>query len=88
MVAVSCLRQLDIKLLIASSSVVHIRMCIRAVFIFRELGLKGCLMMIIAHGLCSSGLFFLANVVYERTHRRSLFVSKGLLNLIPSLSFW
>ncbi len=87
-VALSCLRQLDIKLLVASSSVVHMRMCIGALFIFRELGVKGCLMIMIAHGLCSSGLFFLANVVYERTHRRRLFVSKGLLNLIPSLSFW
>lgn len=87
MVAISCLRQIDIKLLIASSSVVHMRMCIGVLFIFRELGVKGCLIIIIAHGLCSSGLFFLANVVYERTHRRSLFVSKGILNLIPSLSF-
>lgn len=41
--------------------------------------------MIVAHGVCSSGLFYLVGVVYERTCRRSMLVSKGLLNLIPSM---
>ena len=85
---VGCLRLVDIKLLIASSSVVHISMCIGVIFIFRDLGYKGCLIIIVAHGLCSSGLFFLANNVYERTSSRRLFISKGLLNLAPSLSLW
>ncbi|VEN36548.1 unnamed protein product [Callosobruchus maculatus] len=39
--------------------------------------------MILAHGLCSSGLFCLVNIVYERIHRRRLYLNKGLLNIIP-----
>jgi NADH-ubiquinone oxidoreductase chain 4 len=42
----------------------------------------------IAHGLCSSGLFSLANISYERIRRRSLIINKGLLNFIPRLSLW
>nr|AXI98527.1 NADH dehydrogenase subunit 4 [Pseudoniphargus brevipedunculatus] len=84
-----CLRQMDMKLLIASSSVVHMSMCIVGLLVFSEWGLKGCVMMMLAHGLCSSGLFCLANITYERTSSRSMLLSKGLLNLMPTLSmFW
>jgi NADH-ubiquinone oxidoreductase chain 4 len=38
--------------------------------------------------LCSSGLFCLSNIVYERFYRRRLFINKGLLNFMPRLSFW
>lgn len=44
--------------------------------------------MMLAHGLCSSGLFCLANINYERVGRRRLYLNKGFLNLIPSLSLW
>ena len=39
----------------------------------------------VGHGLCSSGLFCLANVVYERLGRRRLYIRKGLLNFIPRI---
>merc|ERR1739840_32551 len=39
-------------------------------------------------GLCSSGLFCLANIVYERIRRRRLLISKGLLNFIPRIGLW
>ena len=40
------------------------------------------------HGLCSSGLFCLANMVYERIRSRSLLISKGLLNFMPRIGLW
>nr|AXI98566.1 NADH dehydrogenase subunit 4 [Pseudoniphargus elongatus] len=84
-----CLRHMDMKLLIASSSVVHMSMCIVGLLMFSGWGLMGCVMMMLAHGLCSSGLFCLANMVYERTFSRSMLLSKGMLNLMPTLSmFW
>nr|AXI98748.1 NADH dehydrogenase subunit 4 [Pseudoniphargus sp. 1-Murcia] len=84
-----CLRQMDMKLLIASSSVVHMSMCIVGLLVFSEWGMKGCVIMMLAHGVCSSGLFCLANIMYERTSSRSMLLSKGLLNLMPTLSmFW
>lgn len=42
----------------------------------------------LAHGLCSSGLFCLANLSYERVRRRSLIINKGIMNFLPSLSLW
>lgn len=83
-----CMRQTDIKALIAYSSVGHIRLVLGGIFSFSYWGFCGSFVIIIAHGLCSSGLFCLANICYERVGRRSLFLNKGLLNLIPSLSFW
>nr|YP_009478335.1 NADH dehydrogenase subunit 4 [Gammarus roeselii]AVP50040.1 NADH dehydrogenase subunit 4 [Gammarus roeselii] len=86
--SLSCLRQMDMKLLIASSSVVHMSMCISGLLILSEWGLKGTMAVMLAHGLCSSGLFYLANVSYERSYSRSLVVNKGLLSLMPSMSLW
>jgi NADH-ubiquinone oxidoreductase chain 4 len=51
-------------------------------------GLCGSFTLIVAHGLCSSGLFCLANISYERLGSRRLLISRGLLNLIPRMSFW
>nr|DAZ91206.1 TPA_asm: ND4 [Echinogammarus berilloni] len=87
-VSIECLRQSDMKLLIASSSVVHMSTCIGGLFTLSEWGFKGTLGMMVAHGLCSSGLFYLANVVYERTGSRSMAISKGLLSLMPSMCMW
>lgn len=87
-VRIGCLRLVDIKLLIASSSVVHIRICISGLFIFTDRGVKGAILIIVAHGLCSSGLFFLANVIYERTSSRRILIAKGLLNFMPNICLW
>lgn len=83
-----CLRQIDIKALIAYSSVAHIGIVIRGLMTFSYWGLRGAYSLIIAHGLCSSGLFCLANISYERLGSRRLLINKGLLNFIPSLSLW
>lgn len=54
----------------------------------RVWGWYGALVMILSHGLCSSGLFCLANLNYELLGTRSLFLLKGMLTFLPSLSFW
>ena len=83
-----CLRQIDIKALIAYSSVAHIGVVLGGLLTLSYWGLRGAYTVIIAHGLCSSGLFRLANITYERVRRRRLIINKGLLNFIPSLSLW
>lgn len=88
LVRLSCLCFIDIKSLIACSSVVHIRTCIGALLTINDWGLKGVVFIILAHGLASSGLFFLVGIIYERTSRRRLRINKGLLNLIPSIRLW
>nr|AVJ52494.1 NADH dehydrogenase subunit 4 [Irochrotus sibiricus] len=89
MVGLLCLCQVDIKSLIAYSSVSHMAMVIVGIFIFSVYGFLGSLIVMIGHAFCSSGLFCLANIVYERSHSRSLFINKGMITLMPSLSlFW
>lgn len=44
--------------------------------------------MMVAHGLCSSALFALANLTYDATNSRRLFLSKGLILLFPAITFW
>nr|CCB84623.1 NADH dehydrogenase subunit 4 [Bahadzia jaraguensis] len=88
MISVICLRQMDMKMLVAYSSVVHMGLCIGGLLLMSEWGVKSVVIMMVAHGLCSSGLFYLVSIVYERTMSRSMFVNKGLLNLMPSMSLW
>lgn len=83
-----CLRQTDLKSLIAYSSVAHIGIVLAGLITINFWGICGSLSLIIAHGLCSSGLFCLANISYERIGRRSLLINKGMLNFIPSITLW
>nr|URX53210.1 NADH dehydrogenase subunit 4 [Cryptotermes rotundiceps] len=88
LVSLICMRQTDLKSLIAYSSVAHMGIVIGGIMTFSYWGFCGALVLMIAHGLCSSGLFCLANISYERTGSRSLLINRGLLNLMPSMSFW
>lgn len=88
LVSLICLRQTDMKALIAYSSVAHIGLVLRGIITITYWGLCGRLIMMVAHGLCSSGLFCLANISYERLLSRRLFLNKGLMNLIPRIALW
>nr|ALO77548.1 NADH deshydrogenase subunit 4 [Myodermum sp. MYO01] len=88
LVSLLCLRQSDIKSLIAYSSVVHMGLVLGGIMTLSYWGMMGALVMMVAHGLCSSGLFCLANISYERLGSRSLFLNKGLLNLMPVMAMW
>nr|YP_010385011.1 NADH dehydrogenase subunit 4 [Asthenognathus inaequipes]UPL65021.1 NADH dehydrogenase subunit 4 [Asthenognathus inaequipes] len=87
-ISLLCMRQVDMKSLIAYSSVVHMSMVLCGLMIFSWWGLMGAVVVMVGHGLCSSGLFCLANMAYERLGSRSLLVGKGLLNFMPSMGLW
>ena len=59
-----------------------------AIFNYSGWSLINSYLIIIRHGLCSSGLFCLANLSYDRTIRRRIIINKGMLNLIPRITFW
>lgn len=88
-VGLICIFQLDIKILIAYSSVCHIGIVVCGLIRVNHWGLIGSLVLIIGHGLCSSGMFCLANIVYERRGSRRIIINKGLISFLPSLCiFW
>nr|YP_010046681.1 NADH dehydrogenase subunit 4 [Tripteroides tasmaniensis]QPJ78612.1 NADH dehydrogenase subunit 4 [Tripteroides tasmaniensis] len=88
LVSLICLLQMDLKALIAYSSVAHMGIVLSGLMTMSYWGLNGSYSLMIAHGLCSSGLFCLANISYERMGSRSMLINKGMLNFMPSLSLW
>jgi len=74
------MRLSDVKVIIAYSSVVHIGIVAVVMLGVRRLGLSGGLLIILAHGLTSSGIFRGANIIYERSHSRRLVNNKGGLS--------
>nr|YP_009159472.1 NADH dehydrogenase subunit 4 [Paratya australiensis]AKQ09517.1 NADH dehydrogenase subunit 4 [Paratya australiensis] len=87
-VSVMCLLQTDMKALIAYSSVAHMGMVLCGLMLFSWWGVAGAVVVMVGHGLCSSGLFCMANMVYERLGSRSLMINKGLMNFMPSMALW
>nr|YP_010982593.1 NADH dehydrogenase subunit 4 [Pseudodiaptomus hessei]WOH21591.1 NADH dehydrogenase subunit 4 [Pseudodiaptomus hessei] len=89
MLAIFCCRAADMKVMIAYSSVVHMTMILVVYLTFSKSAFEGALWIMLAHGITSSGMFAGANLMYERSHSRSLMMNKGILNIMPMMSlFW
>lgn len=78
-----CVRLNDFKALVAYSSVAHIAIVVSGLFRGYLWGWLGSFMIIIRHGVSSSGLFCMVNIYYERTVRRSFYINKGILLIFP-----
>nr|UFK29323.1 NADH dehydrogenase subunit 4 [Phocoena phocoena] len=83
-----CLRQTDLKSLIAYSSVSHMALVIAAILIQTPWSYMGATALMIAHGLTSSMLFCLANSNYERIHSRTMILARGLQIFFPLMATW
>nr|WPM86959.1 NADH dehydrogenase subunit 4 [Lepus europaeus]WPM87336.1 NADH dehydrogenase subunit 4 [Lepus europaeus]WPM87544.1 NADH dehydrogenase subunit 4 [Lepus europaeus]WPM87609.1 NADH dehydrogenase subunit 4 [Lepus europaeus] len=83
-----CLRQTDLKSLIAYSSVSHMALVIVAILIQTPWSFMGATALMIAHGLTSSLLFCLANSNYERVHSRTMLLARGLQTVLPLMAAW
>nr|YP_009995905.1 NADH dehydrogenase subunit 4 [Pterodecta felderi]QNQ64856.1 NADH dehydrogenase subunit 4 [Pterodecta felderi] len=87
-ISLKCLCQIDIKSLIAYSSVAHMSLVIAGIMTMNYWGYLGSYVLMIGHGLCSSGMFCLVNINYERLHSRSMYINSGMMNFLPSMSLW
>nr|ACJ43956.1 NADH dehydrogenase subunit 4 [Tylototriton asperrimus] len=88
MTGLICMRQTDLKSLIAYSSVSHMGLVIAAIMIQTPWGMTGAIILMISHGLISSALFCLANLNYERTHSRTLLLARGTQTILPLTATW
>nr|QDP70829.1 NADH dehydrogenase subunit 4 [Conus quercinus] len=86
--SVICFRQVDLKSLIAYSSIGHMSLMLAGAFSNSSWGWSGALILMLSHGFCSSALFALANYTYEKTQTRSLLLNKGMLMFLPFLTLW
>nr|ATD52286.1 NADH dehydrogenase subunit 4 [Thylacinus cynocephalus]ATD52312.1 NADH dehydrogenase subunit 4 [Thylacinus cynocephalus]ATD52351.1 NADH dehydrogenase subunit 4 [Thylacinus cynocephalus]ATD52390.1 NADH dehydrogenase subunit 4 [Thylacinus cynocephalus]ATD52416.1 NADH dehydrogenase subunit 4 [Thylacinus cynocephalus] len=83
-----CMRQTDLKALIAYSSVSHMALVIVAALMQTPMSFMAATTLMIAHGLTSSMLFCLANSNYERIHSRTLLLARGLQTVLPLMCTW
>nr|YP_010180805.1 NADH dehydrogenase subunit 4 [Ixodes vespertilionis]QVD40498.1 NADH dehydrogenase subunit 4 [Ixodes vespertilionis] len=87
-VGIMCLFQTDIKSLIAYSSICHMGVVLGGTMNMNFWGSYGGLLLMLGHGLCSSGLFCLGNMLYERFFTRSVMLLKGMMKIFPGMSLW
>jgi NADH-quinone oxidoreductase subunit M len=81
--ALVALPQPDMKKLIAYSSVSHMGFVTLGIFIMNMQGMDGAMMVMLAHGLNTGGLFLCVGVIYDRAHTRDITAFGGLASRIP-----
>jgi len=89
LIRVLCLRQIDMKVIIAYSSVGHLRLAIMSFRNNTRSGYVGGLLILIVHGFSSPGIFYGANSIYIRSGSRRILINPGFLRFNPLLRlFW
>nr|YP_009240670.1 NADH dehydrogenase subunit 4 [Octopus conispadiceus]YP_010132629.1 NADH dehydrogenase subunit 4 [Enteroctopus dofleini]AIJ03117.1 NADH dehydrogenase subunit 4 [Octopus conispadiceus]QQH14298.1 NADH dehydrogenase subunit 4 [Enteroctopus dofleini]WIA66150.1 NADH dehydrogenase subunit 4 [Enteroctopus dofleini] len=86
--SIICVGQSDMKSLIAYSSIGHMGVMLVGLLSGFIVGWEGALLMMISHGLCSSGLFCAGNLIYEKMNSRSLYLCGGMINFNPMMSLF
>jgi NADH-ubiquinone oxidoreductase chain 4 len=80
----STLRTVDVKELIAYSSVCHAAVYLVGVFSNTIQGIEGSIILGLAHGFVSSGLFICAGgILYDRSGTRIIYLYRGIAQLMP-----
>ena len=85
--ALGCLAQTDMKRLIAFSSVAHMGFVMLGISTLTTLGIDAALFGMVAHGLITGMLFFLAGSVKERYHTLEIKRLSGMLKQMPKLGW-
>jgi proton-translocating NADH-quinone oxidoreductase chain M len=82
----AAIRQIDLKRIIAYSSVAHMNLIVIGLFSFNFVGVEGAILQSVSHGFVSSALFFLIGMVYVRYHTRTLYYYGGITQIMPLFS--
>nr|QHD26505.1 NADH dehydrogenase subunit 4 [Lepidotrigona flavibasis] len=85
LMSMMCMSQIDFKIIIAISSIVHMSIMMMSMLLMSKIGMYGAYYMMISHGFASSGLFYLTNLIYLKSNSRLIYFNKGMVNIIPSL---
>lgn len=81
--SLSTLRQIDLKRIIAYSSVAHMNLVVLGIFSNNQQGLEGAIYLMLGHGVVSTALFFSVGVLYDRHHSRLLRYYGGVAAVMP-----
>jgi len=84
--SIICIRHIDLKKLIAYSSIAHMGILLVGLTSINKISIKGFILILFSHGLVSSLLFLLIGILYVRTKTRYLYYYKGLATSMPIFS--
>ena len=84
--SLTTIRQIDLKKIIAYSSVVHMNFALIGLFTPNLQGLSGSVFLMLSHGVVSGALFLCVGILYERYHTRLLKYYGGLITYMPLFS--
>lgn len=84
--SIIAIKQNDTKRLIAYSSIAHVGLISAGVFAWNTTGLSGAMIQMINHGISVVGLFFVLDIIQERTGSRSLKDLGGIAAKAPRLA--
>ena len=82
------IRQIDLKKIIAYSSVAHMNFALLGLFTNNSLGIEGSLYLMLGHGIVSSALFLCIGILYDRYHTRNILYYGGLVTVMPVFSVY
>nr|AYE40623.1 NADH dehydrogenase subunit 4 [Daphnia magna] len=86
--SIICMRQTDCKSLVAYSSIAHMALVMVGISLNSFISVAGAVIIMIAHGFCSSGLFSLVGMIYDRVSTRSIILIRGIVSVGPSMTLW
>ena len=86
--SLTAIRQLDLKRIVAYSSIAHMNMVVLGLFSYSIEGILGAIFLMISHGLVSGLLFFLIGFLYDRYGTRLLAYYGGLIKIMPLFCFF
>ena len=80
------LRQIDLKKIIAYSSIVHMNFALIGLFSLNIEGIQGSIYLMLSHGIVSGALFLCIGCLYDRYHTRILKYYSGIVLTMPIFS--
>nr|YP_010620228.1 NADH dehydrogenase subunit 4 [Dictyomenia sonderi]WAX04264.1 NADH dehydrogenase subunit 4 [Dictyomenia sonderi] len=81
--SLTTLRQIDLKKIIAYSSIAHMGFVTLGIFSLNINGIEGSILLMLSHGIISSAMFFCIGVLYDRYNTRILKYFGGLVQVMP-----
>ncbi len=84
--ALVCIRQDDVKSLVAFSSVSHLGFVMLGLFALNLQGMQGSILQMINHGISTGALFLIVGMLYERRHTRLIAQFGGVSKKMPVFS--
>jgi NADH-quinone oxidoreductase subunit M len=84
--SVIAIRQKNLKNLLAYSSLAHVGLISAGIFALNMHGFQGSVVQMLAHGINVVGLFFCADIIFNRTNSINLDNLGGIRNLAPQFA--